>query len=302
MCKKLNISCTFDAVDDKILNLLKIIDNKSTNKKQIEKEQVFITRTGLYTINVFSSFINVLKFAGIILYNIFKCILCKSKAKVSDICELLYQNSVEAFPIVALISFLVGLILAFVSVIQLERFGASIYVADLIAIAMSREMGCIMLGVIMSGRTGAAFAASLGSMQANEELDAFKTFGIDKIDFLVTPRVLSLAIMMPVLCVFADIIGIVGGMVSAIPFAKSGVVQYLLQTKNALSIIDILIGLVKSIVFGIIIGTVGCYKGINCGRNASAVGIATTSTVVQSITYIIIADAIFAVIINFLNL
>lgn len=302
ICQNQNIECQFINIPNKITKLLGGIDKKTMSNKQVLQSESFITRIGLQTISAFCSMISIFKFLCLIIYNLLKFITLKSKAKISDCCEFLYQNSVEAFPIVALISFLVGLILSFVSVLQLERFGAGIYVADLIAIAMTREMGCIMLGIIMSGRTGAAFAASLGSMQANEELDAFKTFGIDQIDFLITPRVLSLAIMMPVLCVFADIIGILGGMVSAIPFAKSGLMQYLLQTKNALSVADIVIGLIKSIVFGVIIGTIGCYKGITCGRNASSVGKATTSTVVQSITYIIVADAIFAVIISFLGI
>ena len=167
---------------------------------------------------------------------------------------------------------------------------------------MTREMGCLMLGVIMSGRTGAAFAASLGSMQVNEELDALQTFGINKVDFLVIPRVLALTLMMPLLCIFADLIGIIGGMLSSLPFINGSLFQYLLQTKNALAMSDIILGLVNSIVFGLIIGTVGCFNGLKCGRNADSVGYATTSSVVQGITYIIIADAIFAVITTILGI
>ncbi|MDR1303420.1 MAG: ABC transporter permease [Puniceicoccales bacterium] len=214
---------------------------------------------------------------------------------VKNLLPFIQQTGVNALPIVALISALVGLILAFVSVVQLERFGASIYVADLVSLAMAREMGCLMTGVIMAGRTGAAFAASIGSMQANEELDALQTFGINRIHYLVLPRLIALALMMPLLCMFADLIGIAGGMVSALPFTKGGPLQYLIQTKKALAVTDVLIGLVKSAVFGVIVGGIGCYRGMCCGRNAAAVGEATTSAVVQGITWIIIADAIFAV-------
>ncbi|MDR2812407.1 MAG: ABC transporter permease [Puniceicoccales bacterium] len=216
------------------------------------------------------------------------------KSKGKNLLPFLQQTGSDALPIVALISALVGLIMAFVSVVQLERFGASIYVADLVALAMTREMGCLMTGVIMAGRTGAAFAASIGSMQANEELDALQTFGIDRMAYLVTPRVIALAIMMPLLCIFADFIGIVGGMISSLPFTKSSLIQYLLQTKKALAMSDIFIGLIKSISFGVIIATIGCYKGLHCGRNATAVGEATTSAVVHGIIGIIVADALFA--------
>lgn len=212
-----------------------------------------------------------------------------------NLLPFIQQTGVNALPIVALISALVGLIIAFISVVQLERFGASIYVADLVSLAMTREMGCLMTGVIMAGRTGAAFAASIGSMQANEELDALQTFGINRIHYLVLPRLIALALMMPLLCMFADLIGIAGGMLSALPFTKGGPLQYLVQTKKALAVTDVLIGLVKSAVFGIIIGGIGCYRGMRCGRNAAAVGEATTSAVVQGITWIIIADAIFSV-------
>ncbi|MDR1906810.1 MAG: ABC transporter permease [Puniceicoccales bacterium] len=221
--------------------------------------------------------------------------IAPSKNKAKNLLPFLQQTGSNALPIVTLISALVGLIMAFVSVVQLERFGASIYVADLVALAMTREMGCLMTGFIMAGRTGAAFAASIGSMQANEELDALQTFGINRMAYLVAPRVTALALMMPLLCIFADLIGIVGGMLSALPFTNSTLIQYLLQTKKALVIGDILIGLVKSIAFGVIIAAIGCYKGMRCGRNAAAVGEATTSAVVQGITGIIIADALFAI-------
>jgi phospholipid/cholesterol/gamma-HCH transport system permease protein len=224
------------------------------------------------------------------------------KSSCRNLLIFLQQTGSDALPIVALISALVGLIMAFISVIQLERFGAGIYVADLVALAMTREMGCLMTGVIMAGRTGAAFAASIGSMQANEELDALQTFGIDRMAYLVVPRVVALALMMPLLCIFADLIGIVSGMISSLPFTKCSPEQYILQTKKALVMGDVLIGLVKSIVFGAIIAGVGCYRGMRCGRNAAAVGKATTLAVVQGITWIIVADALFSFLITALDL
>ncbi|MDR1591078.1 MAG: ABC transporter permease [Puniceicoccales bacterium] len=261
---------------------------------------VFFARIGKYVVDFYSN----LKEGILFFLSLFKALAngAISKNNWKNLLPFLQQTGSDALPIVALISALVGLIMAFVSVVQLERFGASIYVADLVALAMTREMGCLMTGVIMAGRTGAAFAASIGSMQANEELDALQTFGIDRITHLVVPRVIALAIMMPLLCIFSDLIGIVGGMVSSLPFTKNGLTQYLLQTKKALEISDVLIGLVKSISFGVIIAGIGCYKGIFCGRSAAAVGKATTSAVVHGITWIIVADAFFAILFTALNI
>jgi phospholipid/cholesterol/gamma-HCH transport system permease protein len=260
----------------------------------------FFSRIGQWTVDFYSS----LKEGIFFFLSLLKALLSGAIAKNSwkNLLPFLQQTGSDALPIVALISALVGLIMAFVSVVQLERFGASIYVADLVALAMTREMGCLMTGVIMAGRTGAAFAASIGSMQVNEELDALQTFGIDRMIHLVVPRVVALAIMMPLLCIFSDLIGIIGGMISSLPFTKNGLTQYLLQTKKALEISDILIGLVKSISFGVIVGGIGCYKGIFCGRNAAAVGEATTAAVVQGITWIIVADAFFALLFTTLGI
>jgi phospholipid/cholesterol/gamma-HCH transport system permease protein len=214
----------------------------------------------------------------------------------------LQQVTVEALPIIALISFLVGLILTFVSLIQLDKFGAGIYVADLVGLAMTREMGCLMTGVIMSGRTGAAFAATLGTMKVNEEIDALETFQIPPIDFLVIPRIMATVIAMPCLCLFADFIGIFSGLCIAWSVADIHPLLYLAQTEHALTFTNILIGLFKGAFFGKIIAVVGCYYGLRSEKDASSVGLATTSAVVASITWIIASDAVFAVILSFLGL
>ena len=198
----------------------------------------------------------------------------------------------EAFGIVSLICFLVGLILAFVGSIQLKLFGAQIYVASLVAIAVTRVMGAIMGGVIMAGRTGASYAATLGSMQVNEEVDALETMGVSPFDFLVVPRVLALSMMMPLLVVYADLMGILGGAFVGIFMLGLSPEDYIRMTMKALLMRNIIIGIVHGAVYGVIIAVCGCYQGINCGRNASAVGSATTSAVVYSIVWMTIATAI----------
>ena len=204
-------------------------------------------------------------------------------------------------PIVGLISLLVGLILAFIGTLQLAMFGAQIYVANLVGIAMVREMGPMMAAIIMAGRTGASFSAQLGTMQVNEEIDAFRTLGISPVEFLVLPRMLALMLMMPLLCIFADLLGILGGMLVSVTMFDITAIQYLEQTRSAIDLIDITVGIAKSVVFGVIVAVAGCMKGIQCGRSASAVGQATTSAVVMSIVAIVVADAIITLINNLLG-
>jgi len=204
--------------------------------------------------------------------------------------------SARALPIVGLISFLTGLILAFVGAIQLRQFGAGIFVANLVAVAMNREMGAIMTGVIMAGRTGAAFAAQIGSMKVSEEIDALKTLAISPMDFLVSPRLAALFLMMPLLVLYADLIGILGGACVGIGMLKITWVQYWNQTIGSFGISDVLTGLVKSAVFGGIIAMAGCQRGMQCGNNAAAVGNAATSAVVDAITWIVATDALIDVV------
>ena len=206
------------------------------------------------------------------------------------------QCSARALPIVGLISFLTGLILAFVGAIQLRQFGAGIFVANLVAVAMNREMGAIMTGVIMAGRTGAAFAAQIGSMKVSEEIDALKTLAISPMDFLVSPRLAALFLMMPLLVLYADLIGILGGACVGIGMLKITWVQYWNQTIGSFGISDVLTGLVKSAVFGGIVAMAGCQRGMQCGNNAAAVGNAATSAVVYAITWIVASDALIDVV------
>ena len=214
----------------------------------------------------------------------------------------LQETSVGALPIAGLISFLTGLILAFVGSVQLQKFGASIYVANLVGLGMVREMGALMTAIIMAGRTGAAFAAQLGSMKVNEEIDALKTLAIPPQDFLVTPRVIALFAMMPLLCLYSDLVGIIGGGVVGLGLMKLSFVQYVNQTRGAVHLFDIATGLIKSVTFGGIVALTGCLRGMQCGNNASAVGVAATSAVVTGITLIVITDALFDVVFNILNL
>src|SRR5712691_7902809 len=219
-----------------------------------------------------------------------------------DLMLIVQESGAQALPIVSLISFLVGLILAFVGATQLQQFGAQIYIADLVGLGMAREMGAMMTGVIMAGRTGAAFAAQLGTMTVNQEIDALTTMGLTPMEFLVVPRILALAMMMPLLCIYADLVGILGGAVVGVGMLHLGAAQYYQETLYRLHLLDFVVGLIKGAVFGVVVALAGCLRGMQCGRSASAVGAATTSAVVTAIVWIIVWDALLTVTYNILGI
>ena len=201
-------------------------------------------------------------------------------------------NSSGALPIVTLIALLVGVIIAFLGVVVLKRFGAGYYVSYLVGFGMLREMAALMTGIIIAGRTGAAFAAELGSMKITEEIDAYTTLGISPIEHLVLPRVLGVFVMMPLLIIYADFVGILGGMLVSAALLDLSFKQFLNGLLQAVTLSDALFGVFKGTIYGIIIGVAGCLKGLNGGSDASAVGRAATSAVVFGITLIILANAV----------
>ncbi len=219
-----------------------------------------------------------------------------------DVLLVLQESGPNALGIVTLINFLVGLIIAFVGAVQLEKFGASIYVADLVAIATVRELAPIMTGIIMAGRTGSGFAAELGTMQVNQEIEALSTMAVPPMDFLVLPRMLALSLMMPLLCLYADLIGILGGAVVGIGMLGQGPRLYWEETRGAIGLVDIGIGVGKGLLFGILVALAGCMRGMSSGRDAAAVGQAATSAVVLGIVWIIGLDGILAVVTNVLGI
>ena len=216
----------------------------------------------------------------------------KAYFRWGDFIAIVQKCGVDALGLVSLISVLVGVILAFVGAIQLELFGAQIFIADIVGIAMVRVMGAVMTGVLMSGRTGASFAAELGIMQTNEEIDAFRTLGVNPVEFLVMPRVMALVVMMPLLTLYADFMGILGGFIISTGVLGINPVEYINHTQAAVGLSNLWVGLVHSVVFGVIIAVAGCLRGIKCERSAAGVGEATTSAVVSAITSIVIATAI----------
>ena len=226
----------------------------------------------------------------------------RARLRRADLLVTIQEAGPEALGIVSLISFLVGVIFAYVGAVQLRRFGAEIYVADLVGIAMARQMGAIMTGIIMAGRTGAAYAAQLGTMRVNEEIDAVQTMGMSPVEFLVLPRMLGLIIMMPLLTVYADLVGILGGAVIGAGMLKVGFLPYWNRTWVAVDLSDFAVGLISASVFGVLVAIAGCLRGMQSGRSSAAVGLAATSAVVTGIVLIVTADAILTVIYDALGL
>jgi len=272
-----------------------------SDARTVDEKAGFLAKTGKGTLAVWRNIRSLTEFIGTSVLSLGRFVTGHARFRFRDFWVVVQQCGVEALPIVSLISFLIGMILAFVGNVQLANFGASIFVADLVGIAMVREMGVVMTSIIMSGRTGAAFAANIGSMKANEEIDALKTFGFDPFDFLVLPRMLALVIMMPLLTIYSNLMGILGGMLVG-AMADIPPVLYWHQTVGAISLTTASLGVLKSFVFGAAIAISGCYQGMQSGNSSAAVGEATTRAVVASITAVIVLDSAFAAIFTVLNI
>jgi phospholipid/cholesterol/gamma-HCH transport system permease protein len=284
----------------RLLSLAAAVPERAGARREAARES-FLARVGKETVAQLQAGHEVVVFLGEVTLAFGRLLLGKARFRRSDLLLILQQVGAEALPIVSLISFLVGVILAFLGSIQLVKFGAQIYVADLVGIGMARDMAAMMVGIILAGRTGAAFAAQLGTMQVNEEIDALATLGLSPMEFLVLPRVLALVLMTPLLCLYANLMGILGGLAVGVSFLDIPAVTYYQETQWAVRPTDFTSGLIKSAVYGVVVAIVGCMRGLQCGRSSAAVGQATTSAVVTSIVFIVISMAILTVIYNALG-
>lgn len=243
-----------------------------------------------------------LSFMGEITLSFGRLLAGRARFRRTDLTELLREAGFDALPVVSLISFLVGSILAFVGAVQLQSFGAQIFVADLVGIAMVRDIGAIMAAIIIAGRTGASFAARIGTMQGNEEVDAIRTMGLQPVDFLVLPRVLALILMAPFLVMYADVMGILGGAAVGTGLPGVTLTQYMNRSWEALTLGGFAGGVFKGTVYGALVAIAGCMRGMQCGRSAAAVGTATTSAVVTGIVYVIAAAALLTMVFHVLGI
>ena len=253
-------------------------------------------QVGQATLRIWAALLDLVSFIGVCVQSLGRMVRGKATYQRSDLLVAIQEAGAESLPIVSLISFLIGMIFAFVGVRQLEQFGAGIYVADLVAVAMVREMAPIMTAIIMAGRTGAAFAAGLGTMKVNEEIDALSSLGVNPIDFLVLPRLVALIVMLPLLALYGSLLGILGGAAVSLVMLDVSFVQYAAQTADSMELSSLLGGLFKAFVYGSLVALAGCQQGMACGDSAMAVGQATTRAVVMGIVLIIVSAAILTVI------
>ena len=278
---------------ERLINLAFSVDRKPI--QPTDNSGSFLENIGEWGIDLYDSLCKGSRFLLNSCSSFLRSLTGHSFMRPIDLSFALEDCSYKALPIVSLISFMVGLILAFVGAVQLKTFGAQIYVASLVTIGMTRIMGAIMTGIIMAGRTGASYAATIGTMQVNEEIDALKTMGVNPMDFLVSPRLIALLVTMPLLTMWSDFMGMLGGgfvgiTMLGIPFQK-----YWELSIDAISLDNFLVGIFHGLVFGVVIAVCGCYYGIFCGRNADSVGIATTKAVVSAIVWMIVMTGIITV-------
>lgn len=255
----------------------------------------FLERVGMGALSAWSVAEASVGLIGALTLALGKMIRGTARYRRVDLLQIVQECGANALGIVTLISFLVGVILAFMGAVQLQQFGASIYVADLVGIGIVREMGAMMTGIIMAGRTGAAFAAQLGTMKVTEEIDALTTMGISPVEFLVMPRLIALVLMMPLLCLYSDLMGIVGGATVGATMLGIAPKLYYQETVAAITLTQLFGGLFKATTYGALIALAGCVSGMQCGSSASAVGDATTRAVVRGIVLIVVACGLFAV-------
>ncbi len=297
-CADAGIALSLDAIPEgarRLVDMALAVPEREGAKRKASRLG-FFESVGSQVLLAAKSSGEMVDFLGQSMIALSKAAVGKANFRISDLVLIFQECGPQALPIATLIAFLVGVILGFVGLVQLEQFGADIYVANLVAVAMVRELGGMMTGIIMAGRTGAAFAAQLGTMNVNEEIAAFRTVGIDPIDFLVLPRMLALIVAVPLLTIYANIVGMLGGSVVTAALSEISLTQYYGQTVSSVDLVDWASGLFKATVYGVIIAIAGCLRGMQCKMSAAAVGDAATSAVVTSIVMIIVAEALITVI------
>ena len=242
--------------------------------------------------------LDVIGFIGEIAVSFSRLLRGRAICGAKEVWVCVQEAGAGALPIVALTSLLVGLILAFVGVVQLRLFGAEIYVASLVTIGMTRIMGAVMTGVVLAGRTGASYAAIIGSMQTDEEVDALVSLGVPPVDYLILPRIIALATMTPLLVLYADFMGILGGFIVGSLVLSVDPLEYLTYTRQSLKYAHLFVGMTHGFAFGLVVAVAGCYQGLRCNRSTEGVGAATTAAVVNAIVFMVLVTAVLTMLFN----
>ncbi|MBP2228618.1 phospholipid/cholesterol/gamma-HCH transport system permease protein [Azospirillum agricola] len=260
-----------------------------------------VVRTGRTTIEAVREAGNLISFLGLVTITFARLLLKPSRLRLTSVMFHIEQTGLNALPILGLLSFLIGVVLAFQGADQLKRFGAELYVVNLLGISVLREIGVLMTAIIVAGRSGSAFTAQIGTMKVNQEVDAIGTMGLDPIELLVVPRALALMVTLPLLVFYADVMGLFGGAVMSYATLDITFGQFIRQLHTAVGINTVLAGLIKAPVFALVIAIVGCYEGMKVSGSAESVGTLTTKAVVEGIFLVIVIDAVFSVLFSMLG-
>jgi phospholipid/cholesterol/gamma-HCH transport system permease protein len=298
-----SIPFQFINVTDEAKRIMALIDRKALAMKPLVSEKRsgnLIEQLGGATLKILNDFVSVMTFLGDLLTALFYSLLHPRSVRWEDVLFYMKRTGVEGLAIVGLINFLLGLIIAFMSSLQLKQFGANIYVASLVGVAMVSELGPIMTAIIVAGRSGSAFAAEIGTMKVNEEVDALVAMGFDPIRFLAVPKVLAAMLVVPILTLYADFFGVGGGLMVGVLGLDLTVYTYVQETMKVISVAAIVKSLIKSIVFAAMIAGIGCQRGFQVRGGAEAVGALTTSAVVAAIFLTIVIDSAFAVLFTYI--
>lgn len=278
----------------RLIQLARTVPERGTRGEEEKKSP--LARLGGLGVMAYEGALDELRFLGEVSEAFVRFLRGKASYRKSDLRLLIQQAGADAIGIASLVSLLFGLILAFVGAVQLQQFGASIYVADLVGVGMVRDMAAFMTAIIVAGRSGAAFAAQIGTMKVTEEIDALRTTGISPMEFLVVPRVVALVLMMPLLTIYADFMGILGGYLVGTGLLDISPRAYIQQTTNAVNMTHFIPGVIKGTVYGLLVALAGCKQGMDAGSSASAVGDAATKAVVNGVVAIIVACGLAQVI------
>jgi phospholipid/cholesterol/gamma-HCH transport system permease protein len=302
-CSKQNVRICISGVDKSLNEMLEKLEFKDTCKgflseyKIARPDSVFVT-IGKGTSKFIEDTKSFLGFIGELSSAVYCSIRHPGKVQWKETIYYMDKSGANAVPIVFLICFLMGAILAFQGVVQMGRFGLSVYVANLVGLSIVKELGALMVAIICIGRAGSAFAAEIGTMKVSEELDAMETMGLNTNRFLVMPKIIALVCVMPLLTIIGDVAGILGGMVVGVLKSGISVNEFYLRTIQAISTSDMLEGIMKSVIFAILIAAIGCLRGFEANNDAKGVGSAATSSVVSGIFLIVIADAVITALIS----
>ncbi len=300
--KARSIPFQFENVTEEAKRIMGLIDRKALTMKPLvsEEKSNIIEQIGDGSLKIFNDTISIITFSGDLTTAVIYSFIHPRSIRWEDLLFYMKRAGMEGLPIVGLINFLLGLIIAFMSSLQLKQFGANIYVAQLVGVAMVTELGPIMTAIIVAGRSGSAFAAEIGTMKVNEEVDALVSMGFDPTRFLAIPKVLAAMLVVPVLTLYADFFGIAGGAVVGVLGLDLTLYTYVQETMKVISIADIVKSLIKSVVFAVLIAGIGCQRGFQVRGGAEAVGSATTSAVVAAIFLIIVTDSAFAILFTYI--